>query len=623
MGFLGNLFSGRSGMGWKASGTDIAQPTTTGQARDVYGQTQQGLRQQQDFLTALQGQGGLANQSSVFNQQQNLADLMQGVATGTGPNPALAGLNKSTGQNIAAMTSAMAGARGASANPAAIARSAGRAGAESLQTAAADAATLQAQQQIAGMDALSRQQQAMAGMSNQQVANQAAATKDYSTSAQNLQQNLLASINAQNQANVAMQSNINNANAGIQQQIAQNQGGLFAKAAGAVSGALPLPFMAALGGRVPRYADGGDIQRTNLPQIDTPYNIDVGSPTGIDSDPDKFSKDFDEGKKFGSALKDKFSSSPSKMPELGSSFKAKQNASISTPFSLGVAPSTPGPSRTGLGVDTNLGAPMAQPTFAEGGKVPALVSPGEKYLSPEQAQDVLKGKENPMNGKTIPGKAKVKGDSYENDTVPVTLEEGGCVIPRSVLQSDQPMKNAIKFVHAHMKKMAKGGKVDNKKQESVEQTTQSGEKPFVHPEMQKQVLNESHVLFSPSNALHPVSLKMTPDEVLDFVKSHGFVAEPAIGAYEGTREPSIMVHNVPRGKLPFLFDLAKQLGQDSIIHSEGGHHEAHYLNGPNEGKVARGFGTAIHEKEPDDFYTKTKNGLVFSHNIVWDKLYDK
>jgi hypothetical protein len=576
MGFLGNLFSGSSGMGWTARGTDIDRPTTSAQAQTAYNQTQQGLQGQQAFLQALQGQGGLGNQSSVFGQQQDLANMMQGVAAGTGPNPALAQLNQTTGQNIAATTAALAGARGAGSNPALMARTAARQGADTQQQAAGQGATLAAQQQIAGMDALSRQQQNMAAMANQQVANQAAATNAYSTSAQNQQQNLLAGINAQNQAMVSQLASQNQANAAIQGQVAGAQKDMLGGLMGGFSQGMGLPF--ARGGRVPNYADGGDVQRTNLPQIDSPFNLSLGS---IDMPQEE--KDSETKKGF------------SKLGEsLGSKGKEGLTSAVMGP---------------GFG-------------FAGGGKVPAMVSPGEKYLSPEQAQDVLKGKENPMNGKTIPGKAKVKGDSYANDTVPVTLEEGGCVIPRSVLQSDQPMKNAIKFVHAHMKKMAKGGKVENEKKDQKAEKQPAAESHQVPMAVASEVLKNPHMLFSPANALFKKTLNLTPDQVLELLHSKGIVAEPAMGKY-GEVEPSIVVHNVEHHHVPFVLDLAKQLGQESAIMSANGKHEAHYLNGPNEGKVARGMGTVIHGKEPDNFYTKTKNGLIFSHNIDWDNLHDK
>ena len=164
--------------------------------------------------------------------------------------------------------------------------------------------------------------------------------------------------------------------------------------------------------------------------------------------------------------------------------------------------------------------------------------------------------------------------------------------------------------------------MENKKQESKQEHKEQPAHEPVPMAVASQVLNNPHVLFSPANALYDKQIDMTPDEVLELLKRKGLVAEPAIGKY-GEVEPSIMVHNVEHHHIPFLFDLAKKLGQESAIYSSGGKHEAHYLNGPNTGKVARGMGTALHEKEPENFYTKTKNGLIFSHDIDWDNLHDR
>lgn len=88
-----------------------------------------------------------------------------------------------------------------------------------------------------------------------------------------------------------------------------------------------------------------------------------------------------------------------------------------------------------------------------GGKVPALVSPGEKYLSPAEAQEVAAGRKSPTKtGETIPGKARVKGDSLKNDTVPRMLEPGGVVVKRSVMKSKDADTNAAKFVQAVLAK---------------------------------------------------------------------------------------------------------------------------------------------------------------------------
>ena len=96
-----------------------------------------------------------------------------------------------------------------------------------------------------------------------------------------------------------------------------------------------------------------------------------------------------------------------------------------------------------------------KPMLAKGGKVPALVSPGERYLPPKEVEKVVKGHKSPMKaGEKIPGKPKVGGakNSYANDTVPKTLEEGGVVLPRSVTQAKNPHWAAHKFISALMAK---------------------------------------------------------------------------------------------------------------------------------------------------------------------------
>lgn len=92
-------------------------------------------------------------------------------------------------------------------------------------------------------------------------------------------------------------------------------------------------------------------------------------------------------------------------------------------------------------------------TMSKGGKVPAMVSPGEIYLSPEQAHRVVHDDADPLKiGEKIGGKAKVKGDSLKNDTVPKTLEQGGVVIKRSHTKNPETAKL---FVHKSMMKHMK------------------------------------------------------------------------------------------------------------------------------------------------------------------------
>lgn len=92
---------------------------------------------------------------------------------------------------------------------------------------------------------------------------------------------------------------------------------------------------------------------------------------------------------------------------------------------------------------------MGHLNMAHGGKVPAMVSPGEIYLSPEKARAVAQGKMSPMKaGEKIKGKAEVAGDSLENDTVPKKLEKGGVVVPRSAAQGKGSEDKARAFVQA-------------------------------------------------------------------------------------------------------------------------------------------------------------------------------
>lgn len=84
--------------------------------------------------------------------------------------------------------------------------------------------------------------------------------------------------------------------------------------------------------------------------------------------------------------------------------------------------------------------------MSKGGKVPVMVSPGEAYLSPKDVKEVARGKEPLQAGKKFEGKAKVKGDSPKNDILPKNLDPGGMVIPRTVVNSDNPNEESKKFL---------------------------------------------------------------------------------------------------------------------------------------------------------------------------------
>jgi hypothetical protein len=203
-GVTGN--TGGAGMNYQASNANLLRPSTVAQADQLYGQSQDALKQQQAFLQAVQAQGGLQNQSNVFNQ-------LQGVANGTGPNPAQAMLDQATGTNVANQAALMAGQRGGSANAGLLARQAGMQGSNIQQQAAGQGATMQAQQ---AMSALGQ----MGNMANNQAAMQAAATNSLNNSTQGLQSQVLGGIQGQNAADAGMQQSINSANSGVAQHVA-------------------------------------------------------------------------------------------------------------------------------------------------------------------------------------------------------------------------------------------------------------------------------------------------------------------------------------------------------------------------------------------------------------------
>ena len=315
---------------FQATGAPIQNGTNVGQLNGAYNGAQSGIAQQQ----------GLANQMLPGTQQglgtqANLTEQLQGVINGTGPNAAQSALNQNTATNVANQAALMAGQRGSSANAGLLARQAAQQGAAT-------------QQQIAA-------QQQLAALAQQQVAQGASAVQGVNNTQQNEQSILQNANTAANSANVSMQSNINNVNAGV--------------------------------------AAGNQQQAGNVVN-------------GV-----------------GSLL--------SNVPVVGSLFRAKGGIIASGPHDSHVA---------------NF-------LFAEGGAVPAMLSPGERYLNPEEVKRVVEHGENPLKlGKKVPGKPKVKGDSLKNDTVPADLQEGGVVLPRHIMNK-KSRDNAELFVRraVHMK----------------------------------------------------------------------------------------------------------------------------------------------------------------------------
>jgi hypothetical protein len=410
-GMLG-LGGGASGTGFAAPAqANITNPVTAAQLSSANTGTTNSLQQQQALLQALQQQNGLGNQSQVYNQ-------LQGVANGTGPNPAQAMLAQSTGANVANQAALMAGQRGASANVGEIARQAGQQGANTQQQAAGQAATMQANQSLNAISAAGN-------MANTQAAQQVGQT-NANTSAQQAYQNALLGAQGQyNQAQVGSQQSVNTGNAALAGSTMQAQQGILGGVLGGVGSALM-----AMGGEVKPmamggcYADGGSVGSSFGNFLDS-MGSTMGQ-TGSGQNPLQAGmSQFVEG--VGN--------------QVGNAFATPQTPAVP---SLSTIQATPGmASRSGF----------SQRQMAKGGKVPALTSPGEVYLKPEEAKKVVKDGKNPIKeGEKIPGKPKYPGNDYRNDVVPKKLDEGGVVIPNEVMQSDDPAGNAYKFVMATLAK---------------------------------------------------------------------------------------------------------------------------------------------------------------------------
>lgn len=386
MGAVGGLLGMAGGMG----GTGFSAPSGTSgeQINHVYDQYQNAMTGQQDLLSALKAQNGLQNQSNVYNQ-------MQGVASGQGPNPAQAMLNQSTGQNVANQAALMAGQRGAGQNVGMMARQAGQQGGALQQQAAGQGASMQAQQSL---NALGQAGQMAGNMANNQIGQ--------TNAVQNAAQNEQGILQGANQANNNIQGQMANTYLSGQQ---ATIGGMMN------SGATAAKMM----------ADGGEVGGSAFsPQSMFAQSLSGQAQQGTPS----FSASSGTN-----ALSNGFDSVNSAM----SSKQSSKNA----------------------GPDKGQGAvnwATAAGGMANGGKVKAMVSPEEIILTPEEAKMVADGRARASQvGEKVPGKAPVKGNSFKNDTVQKNLPEGGIVVPNSKTQAKNPDRKSADFVRDVMRKKSK------------------------------------------------------------------------------------------------------------------------------------------------------------------------
>lgn len=418
--------------------------------------------------------GGIQGLQNVLAQQQGTAGQLQGIANGTGPNPAQAALNQATGQNIANQAALMAGQRGAGSNVGLLARQAGQQGAGIQQQAVGQGATMQAQQQMNAINALGAQEAAM-GATNQNIAGigaglnaqqQAALAAQYGQGAgavgqlqsgigqqfgqgattvgeqqnalgmnagiaQNQVGNLMGAANQNVQGNLAnagqqmgamgqfntvqagQQGNVNTANAALAEQKMKGQQGLIGGGLSAVGTAFGL----AKGGEVKKMADGGNLvpaaPSTPAPVVNGPSSAFGQFLSGMSGNPQGDQDPLFKG-----------------MQDLGKGIAKRANAPS--------APTAP---------EADSAGPAAGPDMAD-------ISTGSMAAKGGAAHDYRGGGK--VKAKSQDEKATVKGNSYSNDKIKAVLSENEVVIPRDVMMSKDPVKGAADFVRKVLAKKRNG-----------------------------------------------------------------------------------------------------------------------------------------------------------------------
>lgn len=492
MSFVSGIFGGEggnkanAGLNYDAQMANVLQPTSEAQATQNYNQSQYGIQEQRNFLNALQNQGGLGNQQNVYGQQQALANQLNDIASGTGPNPALQQLQNTTGQNVAAQAALMAGQRGSSSNAGLLARQAAMQGNAAQQQAVGQGAWLQAQQQFQGIGSLQQQQQMLGQLANQQVAQQAGGIGAYNQAAQSEQQNVLNALANYNNANVATTSNVNSSNAGIAQQAAKSQSGLMGNVFGT-----PSALFGAKGGMVPSncyagggavgYADGGAVgPQSFVGQFlfgSAPNNQMAVTPGG-----DPGPRIMVSGEEQNQLAQDAQRKGLNKLlgpdtkaaPKMGgaqdpSALQNNAGAPSSAPPPMAPAPEASsaleGAASSAAGDAAEGAASSAAEDalgafLAKGGSVPGHYDSGgiigtAAKLLPLILAVLSKGGQagaHSPKGPVVPGAAEVKGDSLKNDKVPAMLSPKEIIIPRSITMAPNAPEKAKEFVAAILAK---------------------------------------------------------------------------------------------------------------------------------------------------------------------------
>lgn len=480
----------------QALGAQQGLATQLGQTGSVGAQTG-ALAQQQALNSQLAGANGVGNLSGALTSQQALAQQQQGtlgqyqaIANGQGPNPALAQLNQTTGQNVANQAALMAGQRGASSNVGLIARQAAQQGAATQQAAVGQGASLEAQLQLNALSGLTAQQQAIgntntnvANIAAQQVAQQQAGTTAAQSAASNLtaqtaaqqaaaagqantiagqqiagtgantsanlaeQSAILGANAAQNSAAVGSQGSVNSGNTTLantnQQGLQGIIGGLANSAGGALSslaegGEVKKPKM------VQKFADGTpDATTQPIPAIAAPSLPPVTAAAPAAAPAATAQQGPQSG--FGQFLHNWGQNQQDQNDDQGGAFNmAANNNPGAQALQKGFGSIGPGAAKA----VKNHSSSITNPTGISDSTLPAAGDPALLALA---AKGGMMNKKDFTSGGNVKAtnpkeKAVKTGNSYDNDKIPAMLSEGEVVIPRNIMQSEDPVRAAGEFV---------------------------------------------------------------------------------------------------------------------------------------------------------------------------------
>lgn len=375
---------------------------TTGAARDIGNVTN-------SLATSLTPQNQFnADQylAQTLGNQNALAQALQAQSMGFGPNPAQSQYQQNVNQAIQQNAGFLSGQKGI--NPALAARMGAQNAAAMQQAAAGQAATLGAQQQLGAQNAL---------------------------------QNLYGTMGQENISNAQLNAGVSAQNA------AANQ-----STAGGILGGIGKGIMSLFsnGGEVPHYYQGATIsgmssmpQTNNLPGLGdytSPTLGNLGTSPAPASNDNMFKFNYDASSNIANDI---LKQAGIPIYQAGNVQKRAYGGEIES-----VVPMSKGLAKGG----------KVSPVKTNNKMLPAHLEHISRLYYPDSSVSEMMVS-NPMlsaQGGPVPGHAPIQGDSRKNDIVPAMLSPGEIVIPRSVLQSDNPVENAAKFVANELAKHHKG-----------------------------------------------------------------------------------------------------------------------------------------------------------------------